>query len=49
MIEMQWLVWTYSEENQDVTLGLRCMNLEHSRDCGMQVVGFWLGCIVDVD
>lgn len=25
------------------------MDLEHGRDGSMQIVGFWLGCIVDVD
>ena len=40
---------TYSEENQDVTLRLCCVDLEDSGDCGMKVVSFWLGSVVDIN
>ena len=40
---------TYSKEDKDVTLGLRRVNLEYSGDGGVQIVGFGLRSVVDVD
>ena len=40
---------TYSKEDKDVTLGLRRVNLEYSGDGGVQIVGFGLRSVMDVD
>lgn len=40
---------TYSEEDQDIAFRLSGMYLEHSSDSGVEIVGFWLGSVVDID
>ena len=40
---------THSKENKDVTLGLCGMNLENSCDSSVEVVGFGLRCVMDIN
>lgn len=50
-VKCEYSIYTdaYSEEDEDIALRLRRMNLKDSGDGSMEIIRLWLGCIMNVD